>query len=119
MNNKALAAVSFPLPRGLAALKLSVARLVVALLVVSSALLLSSPALAVAPTVSITSPTTGSSFTSPATVALSANAIWGGQMDVVQSVDFYNGATLIGTATRTSGNSFNGVYTFSWTGVTS
>ena len=59
------------------------------------------------PAVSLTSPASGSSFISPATVALAATA---SDTDGVAKVDFYNGSTLVGTDTTSP-------YTFSWTGV--
>jgi hypothetical protein len=59
------------------------------------------------PAVSLTSPATGSSFSSPATIALAATA---SDTDGIAKVAFYNGATLLGTDTTSP-------YTFSWTGV--
>ncbi|GAA2365140.1 glycoside hydrolase family 6 protein [Dactylosporangium salmoneum] len=61
-----------------------------------------------APTVALTSPTNGSSFTAPATVGLAASATAPGSS--VSKVDFYNGTTLLGTDTTSP-------YTFSWTNV--
>ncbi|WP_433058279.1 glycoside hydrolase family 6 protein [Dactylosporangium sp. CS-033363] len=61
-----------------------------------------------APSVALTSPTAGSSFTAPATVALAATA--SDSDGTVAKVDFYNGTTLLGTDTSAP-------YTWSWTGV--
>ncbi len=60
------------------------------------------------PTVSLTSPTASFSAYAPATVALSANAA--DSDGTVAKVDFYQGTTLIGTATSAP-------YTYTWTGV--
>ena len=49
------------------------------------------------PTVSITSPTNGASFNAPASITISANA--SDSDGTVSRVDFYQGTTLIGTAT--------------------
>ena len=60
----------------------------------------------VPPTVSLNSPPGGTTFTAPATIPLSANAV-----DIdgsITKVDFYNGATLLGTDT-TAPHSFNWV----------
>ena len=52
----------------------------------------------VAPTVSITSPSAGQNFAAPASITVSANA---GSSDAsIAQVQFYNGTTLIGTATQ-------------------
>jgi hypothetical protein len=59
------------------------------------------------PAVSLTSPSNGSSFLSPATIAMAATAT---DADGVAKVDFYNGSTLLGTDTTSP-------YTFSWTSV--
>ncbi|GAA3836317.1 glycoside hydrolase family 48 protein [Sphaerisporangium flaviroseum] len=61
-----------------------------------------------APTVSLTSPTAGQTFTAPATVNLAATAA--DADGTVAKVDFYNGTTLLGTDTTAP-------YTYSWTGV--
>jgi hypothetical protein len=61
-----------------------------------------------APYVSLISPTAGSSFTAPATVALIAQA--GDQDGSIQRVDFYNGSTLLGSTTTSP-------YTFNWLSV--
>src|SRR5207237_725404 len=49
------------------------------------------------PTVSLTSPASGSSFFAPATISLAANA--SDSDGSIARVDFYQGATLIGSAT--------------------
>ena len=51
----------------------------------------------VPPTVSLTAPVTGASFTAPATINLTATAA--DSDGTVSKVEFYNGATLLGTAT--------------------
>jgi cellulose 1,4-beta-cellobiosidase len=61
-----------------------------------------------APVVALTSPTTGSSFTAPATVGLAANASVTGS--TISRVEFYNGTTLLNTDTSSP-------YSFSWTNV--
>ena len=60
------------------------------------------------PTVSLTAPTNGSSFSSPATIALAASA--SDSDGTVTRVDFYQGATLIGSATGAP-------YSANWTNV--
>ncbi|MEV6985211.1 glycoside hydrolase family 48 protein [Sphaerisporangium sp. NPDC051017] len=60
------------------------------------------------PTVALTSPTAGQTFTAPATVNLAANAA--DSDGTVSKVEFYNGTTLLGTDTTAP-------YTYSWTGV--
>ncbi|WP_425451446.1 glycoside hydrolase family 48 protein [Sphaerisporangium album] len=60
------------------------------------------------PTVALTSPTAGQTFTAPATVNLAANAA--DSDGTVSKVDFYSGTTLLGTDTTAP-------YTYSWTGV--
>jgi GH18 family chitinase len=62
-----------------------------------------------APTVSITAPAGNASFTSPASVTITANAA--DADGTVSKVDFYNGTTLLGTDVTSP-------YSFSWTGVT-
>jgi uncharacterized repeat protein (TIGR01451 family) len=52
------------------------------------------------PAVSVTAPVNGASFSAPATVPISATAT-AGTGATVSRVDFYSGATLIGTATAT------------------
>lgn len=60
------------------------------------------------PSVTLTSPASGTSFFAPATITLSANAADGDGS--IAKVEFFQGATLIGTAT-------NAPYTFNWTSV--
>lgn len=60
------------------------------------------------PTVSITSPANGATYTSPANVIINANAA--DSDGTVARVDFYNGATLIGTDASAP-------YSFSWSSV--
>ena len=60
------------------------------------------------PTVSITSPTAGASFTAPASIAIAATAA--DADGTVASVDFYAGTQLIGTDSSSP-------YTLSWTNV--
>ncbi len=60
-----------------------------------------------APTVSIATPASGSSYTAPAGISLTANA----SDDVgVQKVEYFNGAALIGTATTPP-------YAYAWSNV--
>jgi hypothetical protein len=61
------------------------------------------------PSVSLTSPTTGQAFTSPATITLTASAS-AKNGKTISKIEFYNGNTLIGTATASP-------YSLSWTGV--
>lgn len=61
------------------------------------------------PSVSLTGPTTGQSFTSPATISLAATAT-AKNSKTITKVEFYNGTTLVGTATSSP-------YTFNWTNV--
>ena len=61
------------------------------------------------PTVSLTSPSMGASYFAPATIMLSAAAA--DSDGTVARVDFYQGTTLIGTATSAP-------YTYTWTAVT-
>lgn len=61
-----------------------------------------------APTVSISSPSAGASFTAPATVSITATA--SDADGTIASVAFYNGSTLLGTVTASP-------YTYSWTSV--
>jgi hypothetical protein len=61
-----------------------------------------------APTVSLTSPTAGQSFTAPATVNFAATA--SDPDGTVARVDFLNGSTVVGSDTTSP-------YTFSWTNV--
>jgi regulation of enolase protein 1 (concanavalin A-like superfamily) len=60
------------------------------------------------PTVGLTAPSTGATFTAPATIALAASA--SDPDGSVAKVEFYAGSTLLGTDTTAP-------YTFSWTGV--
>ncbi len=60
------------------------------------------------PTVSVTSPTSGASFTAPANIAITANA--SDSDGTISRVDFYQGATLIGTTTASP-------YTINWNNV--
>ena len=60
------------------------------------------------PTVSLTSPTNGATFTAPATVTLSANAT--DSDGTIARVEFYNGAILLGTDTTAP-------YSYSWSGI--
>jgi beta-glucanase (GH16 family) len=61
-----------------------------------------------APTVSLTAPTSGQTFTAPATVNVSANAA--DSDGSISNVDFYNGAVLIGSDNTTP-------YSISWSNV--
>jgi hypothetical protein len=60
------------------------------------------------PTVSLTSPTAGQTFTAPATVPIEANAA--DADGTITKVDFYQGTTLLGTATSAP-------YKYSWQNV--
>jgi sulfur relay (sulfurtransferase) complex TusBCD TusD component (DsrE family) len=60
------------------------------------------------PTVTMTSPLTGSSFVAPATVSLAAGVTANGH--AITKVQFYNGATLLGEDTTAP-------YSFSWQNV--
>ncbi|WP_345000747.1 glycoside hydrolase family 48 protein [Nonomuraea helvata] len=60
------------------------------------------------PTVSLTSPTAGQTFTAPATVPIAANA--SDADGTISKVDFYQGSTLLGTDTSAP-------YSYSWTNV--
>ena len=62
----------------------------------------------VPPTVSLTGPANGSVYIAPASVALSATA--SDSDGTISKVEFYNGATLLGTATSAP-------YGYSWNGV--
>jgi hypothetical protein len=63
------------------------------------------------PTVSISSPAPGASFTAPATINITANAadVDGG---TISKVEFYNNGILLGTDTSSSGG-----WTYSWANV--
>jgi hypothetical protein len=60
----------------------------------------------VAPTVNLTSPATGASFTLPTTITLTATAA--DSDGSISKVEFYDGASLLGTATAAP-------YSFAWT----
>lgn len=60
------------------------------------------------PTVSLTSPTAGSSYTAPASIPLTANAI--DSDGSIAKVEFYNGTTLLGTVTASP-------YSYTWGNV--
>ncbi|MEK7609595.1 MAG: DUF4082 domain-containing protein [Patescibacteria group bacterium] len=60
------------------------------------------------PTVSISSPVNGATFTAPASITINATA--SDSDGTISSVAFYNGATLLGTDTTSP-------YSYSWTGV--
>jgi hypothetical protein len=62
----------------------------------------------VSPTVSLTSPASGATFTAPASITLNASAADGDGS--VSRVDFFAGATMLGT-------DFTSPYSFEWTGV--
>jgi YD repeat-containing protein len=62
----------------------------------------------ITPSVSITSPTNGATFTAPASITINANANDGD--GIVSRVDFYQGATLIGTDTTSP-------YSVTWSNV--
>ena len=62
-----------------------------------------------APTVAITTPANNASFTAPATIAITASAA--DSDGTVTKVDFYQGATLLGTDTAAP-------YSFAWNNVT-
>jgi Big-like domain-containing protein/beta-propeller repeat-containing protein len=64
-----------------------------------------------APTVSITSPSNGATFTAPATVTITANAT---DDTSIAKVDFYANSTLIGTV---AGNYEVSDYSFTWSNV--
>jgi len=61
-----------------------------------------------APTVSLTSPANGATFTAPASITMTANA--SDPENQVTRVDFYNGTTLLGSDTTTP-------YSFTWSNV--
>ena len=60
------------------------------------------------PTVSITSPANGATFTAPASIPITASASESG--GTISKVEFFNGSTLLGTATSSP-------YTFTWSSV--
>jgi hypothetical protein len=61
----------------------------------------------IAPTVAITSPTSGASYSAPTSVSISANATDAG---TISKVEFFANGSLLGTDT-------NSPYTFIWNGV--
>ncbi|GAB3823293.1 carbohydrate-binding protein [Hymenobacter jeollabukensis] len=61
-----------------------------------------------APSVSLTSPVSGASFAAPASIGLTASA--SDSDGSISKVEFYNGSTLLGTATTSP-------YSYTWTGV--
>jgi len=63
-----------------------------------------------APSVSLTAPANGTTYTAPASIGLTASA--SDADGTVAKVEFYNGATLLGTATASP-------YTYTWTNVAS
>lgn len=65
----------------------------------------------VPPTVSITGPTNGATFTEPASITITAAAT--DSDGTVARVDFFAGSTLLGTAT----NGSNNVFSFTWNNV--
>ena len=60
------------------------------------------------PTVALTAPLTGATFTAPATISLTATA--SDPDGTVSKVEFYNGATLLGTA-------LSAPYSYNWTNI--
>ena len=66
------------------------------------------------PTVSIASPTAGQSFTAGTNITLSATA---GDNNAVMQVQFYDGATLIGNATLSTGTNKSGTWSLTWPNV--
>jgi|688.fasta_scaffold70717_1 hypothetical protein len=62
-----------------------------------------------APSVSITSPASGASFSAPATVSITASA--NDTDGTINKVEFYNGSTLLGSDATSP-------YSFTWSGVT-
>jgi RHS repeat-associated protein len=69
------------------------------------------------PTVSVISPASGSSFTAPAAISLAANVTASSGKTITQVQFFRGGSTLIGTATRTSGTTTSGTWSFNWNSV--
>jgi len=63
----------------------------------------------VAPTVNITSPVNNATFVAPSDISITANA--SDADGSISKVEFYNGASLIGTA-------YTSPYSYTWTGVT-
>jgi len=62
------------------------------------------------PTIALTAPTNGANYAAPASITLAAGATANGH--TINQVQFYNGATLLGTATTAP-------YTFTWSSVSS
>ena len=62
------------------------------------------------PTVALTAPTFGTSFTAPANITLSATAAATVASATISKVDFFNGAALLSTATASP-------YTYTWAAV--
>jgi len=62
-----------------------------------------------APTVSITSPSANAQYNAPATITITANAT--DSDGTISKVEFYNGATLVGSATTAP-------FTYTWSAVT-
>ena len=67
----------------------------------------------IAPTVALTAPTNGATFTgnAPVTITLTATATPNGTGVTISKVEFYNGTVLLGT-------SLTAPYSFTWSGVT-
>ena len=63
------------------------------------------------PTIALTGPANNTVQTAPASFALAATA--GSQFGTIAKVEFYSGATLVGTATAGAGNA----YSFTWSNV--
>jgi hypothetical protein len=76
--------------------------------VVVDNLAVSAPTVNQPPTVSLTSPTSGATFTAPATISMSANA--SDPEGQLARVEFFSGATLLGTDTTAP-------YAFTWSNV--
>ena len=64
--------------------------------------------MATAPTIVLSSPVNGANYTPPATISLAASVTANGH--TITQVQFYNGATLLGTAAAAP-------YTYSWNNV--
>ncbi len=75
----------------------------------ANARLLSGSAQNQAPTVSITAPSNGATFNAPVNITLTANA--SDADGTISKVEFFNGATLLGTSTTTP-------YSFAWRNIT-
>ena len=70
--------------------------------------MVNAPVIPVAPTVAITSPVSGASFTAPASLTVTANAT--DTDGTIVKVEFYNGATKLG-------EDLTSPYTFAWSNV--